>query len=117
MKIRSLVFVLVAAGLWAAAPSEAATVRTRAAPNVAPAMEVDDATIAARVADQLAAVLGDDADAVQVDVVNGVVSLSGTVATEPSRRRVHDAIWTVAGVRGLRVEQLVASAATRRHRY
>jgi osmotically-inducible protein OsmY len=110
MKIRSLIFVLVAAGGMAAAGSyDAATIRTRAAPNVAPAMEVDDDTIAARVADQLEAVLGDDAETVEIDVVDGTVTLSGTVENEPARRRVHDAIWTVAGVRGLRVDRLHAS--------
>jgi len=117
MKIRSLVFVAVAAGLWAAAPSEAATVRSHAAANVAPAMEVDDDTIAARVADQLEGVLGEDADAVEVEVVNGVVSLSGMVESEPARRRVHDAIWTVAGVRGLRIDRLYASTYFKRDRY
>jgi osmotically-inducible protein OsmY len=120
MKLRSFVFIVVAAGVAAVTePASAATIHTTAARTViAPAMEVDDAEVAERVAEELAAVLGDHAGDVGVHVDDGNVMLTGYVGTEAERRRVHDAVWSVAGVRGLRIDRFYASTARRRaHRY
>ena len=126
MRLPSLIFIVVAAGF--AAQSAQAQYRDDAdddAPIYAPinapfnetARPIDDRTIASRVADELDRAIGDDADSIHVHVRDGRVYLSGYVSDERTRRLVHDAVWTVAGVRGLRVERLYASAHVERDRY
>jgi osmotically-inducible protein OsmY len=128
MKARSLIFVALATGLAAGARPVSAQSSAYEdddtplyAPIDAPFNEtdraVDDRTVARRVENELDAALGDDADAITVRVVDGRVYLTGYVDSERTRRLIHDAVWTVAGVRGLRIDGLLASSYYKPDRY
>jgi hypothetical protein len=60
---------------------------------------VEDATIQAQVKGELIDDPRIDADAVDLEVRRGVVTLVGWVSSENERKAVEDLAWTVAGVR------------------
>lgn len=129
MRLPSLIFIVVATGLVARGAGaqdryDPADDRDDT-PIYAPLNEpfnrtsrpVGDRTIASRVEDELDRALGDAADSIQVNVRDGRVYLSGYVRDERTRRMVHDAVWTVAGVRELRIDRLYASSYFKLDRY
>jgi hypothetical protein len=60
---------------------------------------LDDATIQAQVKGELIDDPRIDADAVNLEVRRGVVTLLGWVGSENERKAVEDLAWSVAGVR------------------
>ena len=60
---------------------------------------LDDATLQAKVKTELIDDPRIDADAVNLEVRRGVVTLAGWVGTENERKAVEDLAWSVSGVR------------------
>ena len=60
---------------------------------------MDDATIQAQVKSELVDDPRIDADAVNLEVRRGVVTLLGWVGSDNERKKVEDVAWSVSGVR------------------
>lgn len=52
-----------------------------------------------------------DANDVDVDTKNGVVTLNGSVPTEAARNRIIELVLTIAGVRAVQADQLIVKPA------